>query len=103
MPSYVYEYADTGETFTLQQRMSDDALTEHDGRECKRLICKPQVILRGDGWNGKMEGVDNFRKIYERNVEQAEPTRKLARDRGLDFTGDEGAIKPSDDDAPPDF
>lgn len=42
MPTYIYEYLDddgegTGERFELVQPMSDDALTEHEGRPVRRV------------------------------------------------------------------
>lgn len=53
MPTYIYEYLDkdgegTGESFELVQKMSDDALTEHDGRPVHRV---PQAPLIAGKWS----------------------------------------------------
>ncbi len=45
MPTYVYEIIDTGETFEVVQKMSDDALTEHPetGQSVRRVIQAPHI------------------------------------------------------------
>lgn len=39
MPTYVYEYDDTGERQDVFQRMSDEPITEIDGRSVTRVPC----------------------------------------------------------------
>ena len=45
MPTYVYQIIDTGETFEVVQKMSDDALTEHPetGQSVRRVILAPHI------------------------------------------------------------
>lgn len=44
MPMYDYEYTDqTGGTFSEFQRMTEEALSEHNGRPCRRRISAPAV------------------------------------------------------------
>jgi predicted nucleic acid-binding Zn ribbon protein len=103
MPTYDYVYTDdAGGMFEATHGIKQDALSEHGGRPCKRLISRANVVFHGDGWVKKDDGLENFRKIYERNVEQAEPARKFARDRGIDTTSDDGAIEASSDNSTPD-
>lgn len=53
MPIYVYEYLDdagegTGERFERIQQMSEDALTEHEGRPVRRV---PQAVSIAGQWS----------------------------------------------------
>ena len=57
MPTYVYEYLDadgngTGEGFELVQPISEDALTEHDGRPVHRV---PQLVNVAGKWSEMKE------------------------------------------------
>ncbi len=52
MPTYVYKNLNTGQTFELQQRMTEDALT-HDpqtGDPVKRIISAPSISFKGSGF-----------------------------------------------------
>lgn len=104
MPSYEYKYTDEkGGDFQLSHSIKDPALCEHDGRPCKRQISRPQVIFRGEGWGGHIDGSDRLRKIYEKNVEQAEPARELARSRGWGSEDNPAeAVSVSEDNESPD-
>ena len=52
MPVYVYKNLTTGETFELQQRMSERALTTHPetGEPVKRLIQPVGIAFKGSGF-----------------------------------------------------
>ncbi|MFA5552731.1 MAG: FmdB family zinc ribbon protein [Trueperaceae bacterium] len=52
MPTYVYRNLVTGETFELQQRITEDALTEHPetGDPVKRLIQPVGIAFKGSGF-----------------------------------------------------
>lgn len=52
MPTYVYKNITTGQTFEIQQRMTEDALT-HDpqtGDPVKRIISAPSISFKGSGF-----------------------------------------------------
>lgn len=52
MPIYLYRNLKTGETFEIEQRMTDDALTEHPetGEPVKRLIQPVAIAFKGSGF-----------------------------------------------------
>jgi putative FmdB family regulatory protein len=52
MPVYVYRNLRTGETFEVEQRMTEPALTEHpeSGDPVKRLIQPVGIAFRGSGF-----------------------------------------------------
>lgn len=52
MPVYVYKILETGETFEYEQRISDDALTEHPetGQAVRRVIQPVGIAFRGSGF-----------------------------------------------------
>mgnify|MGYP001152867574 CR=1 FL=1 len=52
MPTYVYKNLVTGETFEVQQRITEDALTEHPetGEPVKRLIQPVGIAFKGSGF-----------------------------------------------------
>jgi putative FmdB family regulatory protein len=52
MPVYMYQGLESGETFTLEQRISEAALTHHPktGEAVKRLIGKPAISFKGSGF-----------------------------------------------------
>lgn len=52
MPVYVYRNLKTGETFEIEQRMTDPALTEHPetGDPVKRLIQPVGIAFKGSGF-----------------------------------------------------
>lgn len=52
MPTYVYRNLVTGETFELQQRITEDALTVHPetGDPVKRLIQPVGIAFKGSGF-----------------------------------------------------
>jgi putative FmdB family regulatory protein len=52
MPVYVYQGLNTGQTFSLEQRISEAALTHHPetGEPVKRLIGKPAIAFKGSGF-----------------------------------------------------
>ncbi len=52
MPTYVYRNLVTGETFELQQRITEDALTVHPetGEPVKRLIQPVGIAFKGSGF-----------------------------------------------------
>lgn len=58
MPTYIYEYLDkdghgTGESFELVQKMSDDALTTHEGRPVHRVPQAPIIAGKWSDMKGK--------------------------------------------------
>ncbi len=61
MPIYVYQYLDdkgqpTDEpTFELVQQMSEDALTEHEGRPVQRVIQAPNIAGKWSDMKGKSQ------------------------------------------------
>ncbi len=52
MPTYLYRNLMTGETFELEQRITDDALTVHPetGQPVKRLIQPVGIAFKGSGF-----------------------------------------------------
>lgn len=65
MPIYVYKNLATGETFEVQQRITEPALTEHPdtGEPVKRMIQPVGIAFKGSGFyvtdsrsNGKGNG-----------------------------------------------
>ena len=52
MPTYVYKNMVTGETFEIQQRITEDALTVHPetGDPVKRLIHPVGIAFKGSGF-----------------------------------------------------
>ncbi len=52
MPVYLYQGIESGETFNLEQRISEAALTHHPktGEPVKRLIGKPAISFKGSGF-----------------------------------------------------
>ena len=52
MPVYLYQGLTSGETFSLEQRISEAALTHHPqtGEPVKRLIGKPAIAFKGSGF-----------------------------------------------------
>lgn len=52
MPMYDYRYEDTDELFTEFQQMSEEPLTEHKGRACRRVVSEFRPITRYGKGNG---------------------------------------------------
>ena len=52
MPTYEYECSKCHGVFEVRQRISEPALTKHDGcgGEVRRLISPAPFILKGEGW-----------------------------------------------------
>jgi predicted nucleic acid-binding Zn ribbon protein len=52
MPVYVYQGLESGQTFSLEQRIVEAALTHHPetGEPVKRLIGKPAIAFKGSGF-----------------------------------------------------
>ncbi len=52
MPVYLYQGIESGDTFNLEQRISEAALTHHPktGEPVKRLIGKPAISFKGSGF-----------------------------------------------------
>lgn len=52
MPLYVYQGLNTGETFEVEQRISEPALTHNPttGEPIKRLIGRPAIAFKGSGF-----------------------------------------------------
>lgn len=80
MPIYVYEYLDdsgsgTGETFELVQSMSEDALTEHEGRKVQRVIQPPNIA-------GNWSDMKNKSKLSNENLERLGFTKYEKRGDG---------------------
>jgi putative FmdB family regulatory protein len=52
MPVYMYQGLESGATFSLEQRISEAALTHHPetGEAVKRLIGKPAISFKGSGF-----------------------------------------------------
>ncbi len=52
MPVYVYRNLVTGDTFELEQRITEDALTAHPetGEPVRRIIQPPAIAFRGEGF-----------------------------------------------------
>lgn len=52
MPVYLYQGLTSGETFSVDQRISEAALTHHpqSGEPVKRLIGKPAISFKGSGF-----------------------------------------------------
>ncbi len=52
MPVYMYQGLETGETFSIEQRISEAALTHNpaNGEPVKRIIGKPAISFKGTGF-----------------------------------------------------
>ena len=53
MPLYLYRNLVTDETFEVEQRITEDALTEHPetGEPVKRIIRPVAVVFKGPGFH----------------------------------------------------
>jgi putative FmdB family regulatory protein len=53
VPTYEYECSKCRRVFEVRQRISEPALTTHDGcgGEVRRLISPAPFILKGEGWH----------------------------------------------------
>jgi len=99
MPTYVYEYLDengegTGESFELVQSISDDALTEHEGRPVHRVPQAPNIA-------GKWSDIKSKGQLSNSNLERLGFTKyQKNSDGGMSrVAGKEGpkTIRPLDD------
>lgn len=68
MPIYVYEYLDergegTGECFEIVQPMTEDALTEHEGRPVHRVPQAPNIA-------GKWSDMKSKGQLSNENLER---------------------------------
>jgi len=80
MPVYIYEYLDaddkgTGEHFELVQKMSDDALTEHDGRNVHRVPTLPNIA-------GKWSNMKEKSQLSNKNLDRLGFTKYEKRGDG---------------------
>lgn len=61
--TYEYKFLDTGEVTEVQHPMSQDALTEIDGRAVKRLISRSagsNVVFKGHDWPDKQKSTSRL-------------------------------------------
>ena len=78
MPVYVYRNLSTGETFELEQRISESALTEHPqtGDPVKRLIQPVGIAFKGSGFyvndSRKSEGTSKPKKDGDAKADKSE-------------------------------
>ncbi|CAN5904666.1 hypothetical protein BH24DEI2_BH24DEI2_05290 [soil metagenome] len=79
MPVYVYRNLNTGETFELEQRISESALTEHPqtGDPVKRLIQPVGIAFKGSGFyvndsRKSSEGASKPKKDADAKSDKAE-------------------------------
>lgn len=68
MPIYIYEYLDdngegTGESFEIVQKMTEDALTEHEGRKVHRVPTAPNIA-------GKWSDMKEKSMLSNKNLER---------------------------------
>jgi putative FmdB family regulatory protein len=94
MPTYVYKNITTGQTFEIQQRMTEDALT-HDpatGDPVKRIISAPSISFKGSGFyvndsRGKSSGSSQSQKSTSSESSKSEsapvtPAKSSSSDKG---------------------
>jgi putative FmdB family regulatory protein len=78
MPVYVYQGLESGQTFSLEQRIVDAALTHHpeSGEPVKRLIGKPAIAFKGSGFyaNDSKGGSSQSAKTESGGEAKAEPS-----------------------------
>ena len=68
VPIYIYEYLDdngegTGESFEIVQKMTEDALTEHEGRKVHRVPTAPNIA-------GKWSDMKEKSMLSNKNLER---------------------------------
>lgn len=83
MPVYVYRNLKTGETFEIEQRMTDPALTEDPttGDPVKRLIQPVGISFRGSGFyvnDSRRESAGSARKDAPASTGDSASTGKEA-------------------------
>lgn len=99
MPTYVYEYLDakgegTGESFEIVQPITEDALTQHEGRPVRRVPQAPNIA-------GKWSDMKSKGQLSNSNLERLGFTKyEKNTDGGLSrVAGKEGpkTVRPLDD------
>ena len=81
MPIYIYEYLDekgegTGEHFELVQKMSEDALSEHEGRKVHRVPTLPNIA-------GKWSNMKEKSMLSNKNLDRLGFTKYEKRGDGI--------------------
>ena len=93
MPTYEYECKRCGRVFELRQRISEPALTTHEGcgGQVSRLLSPAPFILKGEGWY-----VTDYPSEARKKAKEAE------KGTGKKESADKGTteVKPSTDSKP---
>jgi len=81
MPTYVYEYLDeqgegTGKRFEIVQPMSDDALTEHEGKPVRRVPALANIAGTWSDMKAKSQ-------LSNKNLERLGFTKYERKGKGL--------------------
>lgn len=92
MPIYEYACQKCGEEFEVQQRITDEPLTEHEGcgGPVKKLISLTSFSLKGDGWYSDHYGLKNG------NGKQDDDSKGTSKESGETSTASEKASTSSD-------
>jgi putative FmdB family regulatory protein len=87
VPTYEYECSKCRRVFEVRQRISEPALTTHDGcgGEVRRLLSPAPFILKGEGWY-----VTDYPSEARKKAKEAEKPGKPAAN------GDKAADKAAD-------
>lgn len=92
MPTYEYECSKCRRVFEVRQRISEPALTTHEGcgGEVHRLLSAAPFILKGEGWY-----VTDYPSESRKKAKEAEKPTTGNGDKAADKPADKPAEKAS--------
>lgn len=92
MPTYEYECSKCHRVFEVRQRISEPALTTHEGcgGEVHRLISPAPFILKGEGWY-----VTDYPSEARKKAKQAEKSSNGGDTKKSDTTKSDSTTTPS--------
>ncbi|MDF1564304.1 MAG: zinc ribbon domain-containing protein [Deltaproteobacteria bacterium] len=81
MPIYEYRCEQCEEEFEVSQRITEDALTEHEGcgGPVKRLISRTSFALKGKGWYSDHYGLQPGAKKEDSSSSAPAPAKSEAK------------------------
>jgi putative FmdB family regulatory protein len=93
VPTYEYECSKCRRTFEIRQRISEPALTIHDGcgGEVRRLLSPAPFILKGEGWY-----VTDYPSEARKKAKEAEKSGAASPSNGGDKSPDKTPDKSAD-------
>jgi putative FmdB family regulatory protein len=97
VPTYEYECSKCRRTFEIRQRISEPALTIHDGcgGEVRRLISPAPFILKGEGWYVTDYPSEARKKAKEAEKSATTPATSNGGDKSADKSSDKSSTTSS--------